>query len=337
MHYSCIGLLLTGTLTLSTLSAEESINIKTSTLEQIALYPERSAPATVESLNEATISAQINAHVALIPVRVGDLVAAGGLLTRLDCSDYDLAVQSVRARKEATQARILLAERRVMRTQSLLEKQSTSEEALDERQADLAVLRADLKGVEADEKAALLNQSRCQVVSPFQALVTERVRAEGDYASVGQGLVRIIDLAQREVSAQVFTQDVRHLELVERIYFEQAEQRYPLKLRRILPAINSQTRNQEVRLEFTQEQALPGAAGKLVWRDVRPHVPAHLLVRREGQLGVFILEQGQARFVAAPGAQAGRASPIDLPALTPLIVEGHLGLQDSDRVAANQS
>lgn len=310
----------------------QQADVKTLPLSEIALYPERSAPATVVSLNEATVSAQINARVTEVAVRVGDVVEPGAVLARLDCSDYQLVRQAAQAGLEALDARILLAKRRVKRTSSLLENQSVSQEALDERQADLAVLLADRRGANADLEIAQLNETRCEVVSPFHALVLTRESSVGDFAAPGHPLVKIMDLDELEVSAQVYAQDARFLNSVEKLYFEQGGQRYRLKLRTVLPSINTLTRNQEVRLLFDGPQALPGAAGKLYWRDVRPHVPANLLVKRGGQLGVFTVIDGRAQFIATPTAQAGRASPVDIPILTPLVVEGHLGLRESDQV-----
>ena len=312
--------------------AQQEHGIKTLPLSEIALYPERSAPATVVSLNEAVVSAQIDARVVEIPVRVGDVLEAGAVLARLDCSDYQLARSAMAAKLEALEARIVLAKRRVKRTESLLKKKSISEESLDERRADLAVLKADKRGAKADLDVSKLNESRCNVVSPFRALVIDRISSVGDYASRGHSLVKVVDLDRLEVSAQVFAQDAKYVKDVEKLYFEQGGQRYLLKLRTVLPSINTVTRNQEVRLLFVSDQALTGAAGKLFWRDVRPHVPANLLVKRGGQLGVFTVNEGHAEFIATPTAQAGRASPVDLPILTPLVVEGHLGLRDSDQV-----
>lgn len=312
--------------------AQPDTTVRTLTLAEVAVYPGRSASATVVSLNEPIVSAQIRARVTDIPVRVGDQVEAKAPLARLDCADYQLASEFALAKIKALDARITLAMRRVKRTESLRKKQSISEEILDERQADLAVLQAEYRAAKAELDTAKLNESRCLVVSPFRALVVERLSSVGDFADNGHPLVKIIDLEKLEVSAQVFTQDAQYLDAAEKLYFEQGGRRYLLTLRSVLPSINTVTRNQEVRLIFAGDSALPGAAGKLYWQDVRPHVPANLLVKRDGQLGVFTIQEGRAQFIATPNAQAGRASPIELPLLTPLVVEGHLGLKEADQI-----
>ena len=51
---------------------------------------------------------------------VGDIVAPGGLLVALDCSDYELSVREHQARLESIQARIELAKKRLARTAQLI-------------------------------------------------------------------------------------------------------------------------------------------------------------------------------------------------------------------------
>ncbi|PKO62669.1 MAG: efflux RND transporter periplasmic adaptor subunit, partial [Betaproteobacteria bacterium HGW-Betaproteobacteria-17] len=61
----------------------------------------------------------------------------------------------------------------------------------------------------------------------------------------------------------------------------------------------------------------------------RPFVPADYLVKRAGQLGVFVVEARRARFVPLPDAQEGRpASAAALPAEAALVTDGRFALQD---------
>jgi RND family efflux transporter MFP subunit len=313
--------------------ANEKINVNTAPLSDIAIYPERSAPATVISLNESTISARITAQVTELPVRVGDIVEAGSTLAMLDCSDYKLASQESSSRIDALNAQIELAKRRLARTKTLTLKQSVSEELLDERESALAVLRAELRGAKADLKMAGINESRCAVKSPFRALIVERTSAVGQFTNVGTALVKVMDIEQLELSAQAFTQDTDQITKSTELFFEHAGKKYPVELRTVMPAINTETRNREVRLLFKTEPALPGAAGKLLWRDTRAHIPGEFLVNRNGKLGVFSVEDEVAHFISIPTAQAGRASPTTLPIDTPLVIEGHFSLKEADNVS----
>ncbi len=309
--------------------AEEKVTVKTARVSEVAIYPERSAPATVVSLNESIISARIAARVDELTVRVGDIVEKGGNLAKLDCSDYELAYHESVARQEALQTRRDYAKRRMERTRQLIEKQSIAEEILDQRESDYAVLGSELNGIQAEIKMKKLDLSRCTVTSPFRALVIERESAVGEFVNIGTALVKIMDLDNTEISAQVLSRDATQLNQASTLFFEHNGLRYPVELRSILGAINAETRNREGRLIFTETQALPGATGKLVWRDKRAHIPGDLLVRRNGELGVFTIEKNIARFNSIPGAQAGRASSTTLAGDVRVVTEGHYSLTEA--------
>ena len=313
-------------------SGQNAVAVKTARIKDLAIYLWKSAPATVVSLNDTSVAAQIKARIDEISVKVGEVVEAGSVLVRLDCTDYRTAGQQVEAEIGALDARIRLAERRLERTRKLEQQRTASEELLDQREADLAVLQAQRRGAMSQLEHAQTNISRCTIRSPYRAVVTARLAAVGEFADMGTRLVEIMDIEQLEISAQVPALDVETVELAEETYFEDTASRYPVTLRTVTPAVNTQTRNREVRLLFSNEPALPGAAGKLTWRDNQPHISAKLLVRRGNDFGIFINNTGKARFHVIPGAQQGRTTPVDLPLDTVVITEGHYRLEDGQPV-----
>ncbi|MBT7952419.1 MAG: efflux RND transporter periplasmic adaptor subunit [Gammaproteobacteria bacterium] len=317
------------------LVAEEAIPVKTAALSELAIYPQRTAPATVVSLNTTRVAAEIPAKIEVLNARVGDIVEKDQILVELKCIDYEIEQDGAEARLKSLEARIELAKRRLERTRKLTMKQSVSEELLDERESDLTVLQADRLAAKATLNLAKVRVATCTIKSPFRALVTERTSSIGNYAEVGKTLVKILDLEQLEISAQIYAQDVYQLETSNQLMFLHDDKSYPVNLRAILPSINSETRNSEVRLLFQNGPALPGASGKLIWNELRAHIPGNLIVKRKGELGVFIYAAGKAQFVALPTAQAGRASPVDLSLNSIIITEGHFALNNNDAVVVH--
>ena len=315
-------------------AAQTAAAVKTERLAAVAIYPQKSAPATVVSLNNSMLSAQIKARVDEISVRVGEIVKAGSVLARLDCTYYHLAREETKARTASLQARIGLAQRRLARTRQLIRRQTVSRELLDEREADLSALQADHQGALSSLKKAETDVSHCVIKSPYHAVITARLSSEGEFAKEGTKLVEVMDIERLEVVAQVPVGDVMQVNDSEALYFEDSTGPYPVRVRTTVAAINTRTRNQEVRLLFDNRAALPGTAGKLVWNDARPHVPGSLLVRRNGNFGIFLAEQGKARFNVIPDAQPGRPIPVDLPADALLVTQGHHGLKDSQALRA---
>ena len=311
--------------------------VQVGTLAEIANYPVRSAPATALSVNDTEIAAQIGARIDKIHVRVGDQIAANTKLFSLECHTYTHRAQAERAKLAAVAARIGLAKRRLKRTQTLAEQQSVAEEILDERQSELEILSAEHNELKAQYALAKLDVARCNVDAPFKALVTQRIAAEGGYVSVGEPIVKVLDVENVEVSAQIQFGDKESIEQSAALWFEHAGQRYPVQVRAALESLNTATRSQEMRLRFTDAVALPGAGGQLFWRDNRPHVPGNLLISRGEQMGLFIIENGKAKFIVVPGAAPGRAAPVALSTDTHIIVEGFYALSDGDELTINNS
>ena len=83
--------------------------------------------------------------------------------------------------------------------------------------------------------------------------------------------------------------------------FELDGERYPLRLRRLPPVVDSRTRTRQARLEFIGAQAPAGSAGRLRWEAQAAYLPPELLVRRDGG---YVL----ARAAAGDGIRAGIAA-----------------------------
>lgn len=298
----------------------------------IASVPTRSAPATVVSSNDTQLSAEVAARVVSFPPRVGDIVAAGDVIARLDCRAYELELASARTAREVLQARRTLAERRLARARDLAARQALAVEVLDEREAERAVLEAELAGAAARIERAAVDVGHCTVKSPFRALVRARLAPLGQYAKVGDAVARVVDVDDLELSAAVQVDDVAAVTARSGLVFSSAGTDYPVRLRTAVAAIDAETRNQELRFLFVAAVPLPGAVGQLVWQDPRAHVPGLVLVKRGNEFGVFVVEDGTARFVPAPAAQAGRASPLALDDAALVVTEGHYALRDGQRV-----
>ncbi len=161
---------------------------------------------------------------------------------------------------------------------------------------------------------------RCRITAPFDGIVTERIASVGQLAAIGTPLITVVDTQQLEVSAMVKPQEVSQLENAA-LHFS-ADQSYPVKLIRSGGIVNTETRDQEVRLAFKEQAPPPGTAGKLIWRDPRRFIPSRYVVQRNEQWGIFIALQGKARFHPLPHAIPGRSASVDLPPDTQVVVKG---------------
>lgn len=294
----------------------------------VAVYPERDAAATAQSLNETRLSAEVSATVIAVPAQVGETVARGAVLIRLDARDFELAAARAQAGLESAQAKLKQAESQLKRARDLQARNFISPEGLLQRETEVDVLRAEVKLQRNQLDTARRNLAKTTIRAPFRATVKAREADVGELAAPGTPLLTLIDVERIEVAAQVQVKDTASLQAAREIALQAHGTAYPLKLLRVSPAINRESRNVEARLAFAGKPAPAGADGRIVWRDHRPHVPAELLVRREGKLGVFVLNSEQPRFTPLPEAQEGRPAIADLALDTRIVIDGRFSLRE---------
>jgi RND family efflux transporter MFP subunit len=310
-----------------------AVPVTTKPLRDVAVYPQVSVPASALSLNDSKVSAEVRAVILDVPAQVGQIVKEGDVLMRLDATDYQLAVQRAQAALNGVHAKLELAEFQLERAQKLTQQEAVSEELLKQRTAEVKSLQAELQAQQNALQSAQRDLKRCEIRAPFRAVVKERLAFVGELANPGMPLLRLLDVEHMEVSAKVQADDVESLQAAKTPQFSAQGKDYALRLRVVTAAYDPLERSREARLLFTGAAALPGAAGNLVWRDARAHVPADLLVRREGKLGVFIAESGKARFIALPEAQEGRPALANIAPDKPVIVDGRFSVKDGDEIA----
>ncbi len=291
-----------------------------------------SAPAQAVALNEPTLAAEISGTVQKIAVKVGDQVEPGTLLLSLDCRDYQSRLAAQQATLSQRQAELDLAQTQLARAKELREKNSISAELLDQRDKERRVSAAMLRSQRDAVKQANNQVERCTVVSPFRAVVRQRLISEGSYASPGTPLLELVQLDGAEVSAQLTEQEVESMTSGVGHRFRYSGKDYKLQPRTVLPLVEGATRTRTVRLRFTDGDAVIGAHGRMRWRDGRRQIGADMLVRRGKALGLFLLDGDKARFHPLPEAVEGQPCLVDLPDDTRMIVDGREVVTDGEPV-----
>ncbi len=321
---------------LATSSWGENIPVRAQPLGELLRQPEFSAPASVKPLNAPSLAAEISARVETIPVRVGDRVNKGELLAELDCRHHQSRLQATKAGLQRIDAQLQFASAQLKRAEDLKSKRSISDEILDQRRSELLGARADRLSQAALIRQTEIDVQRCSINAPFDAVVTERLAQVGELASPGSPLLKLIQLDELEVSAELRGSEASSLTRADSIYFAYAASNYALHLRQVLPVIDERTRTQQARLNFTRETAPAGASGRLIWRGKADELPADYLVRRDGALGIFLLEDSLAQFHKLDNAREGQPVRLNLGNDRLLITEGRQRLQHGDAVTILQ-
>ena len=313
-------------------ASAEPPGVRALSFDSVAIPSVFSAPATVVARNEPAIAAEIEARIVEIPVQVGDPVNVGDLLARLDCRRAESVQEGARAERARAQAEQRFAAEQLERARDLKRKKSISEETLDQRRTDLAAARAVTAIREEQLRQAQIDVGHCELRAPLAGVVTHRHASVGSYASRGMMIIGLIQTDGQEVSVALRHGQADTLQTAGEIGFDDNGRRYPVTLRTLLPYIDETTRTREARLVFDATPAAAGTAGRLIWQGRQRLLPADYQVRRNDRLGVFVLDEGRARFHPLPDAEDGRPVAVELAPGTRLIGDGRQRLNDGDPV-----
>lgn len=294
-------------------------------LAEVAVFPEFRAPASVVSLNESRISAELSGRIEALPARVGQAVAKGAELARLDAAAYRIDADRAAAQVELYANRLRLAEAQLGQSRQLAERGFVSADALKIRQTELAVIKSELAAARQEQAAARLQVARTVIRAPYDGIVRERLASVGDLAAPGTPLVVLSATGEPEVRARVPAAQVAGLKAASGWRLVAGGLDAPLRLLRVSPVVEQAGQAQEA--VFAAEAPLPpGLAGELRWTSVVAHLPATYVQQRSGELGAYVARAGKPVFVPLPGAQAGRAVALDWPADTLVIDEGRFAI-----------
>ncbi len=319
----------------------ETIPVTVQALQNLVFHPVKKVPAQVVSLQSSLLSAEISAQVKNVHVQIGDRVHKEQLLITLECDDYYNNKQQLMAEKQALEADYDFAHYQYQHSKKLIKSNSVSQLEHRRQVSDVARLSAQQKSLQARIKQSEKNISRCYIKAPFAGVIARRLINIGENVASRTPLIRLIDVDNLEVEVQVPVILVDNLDYTS-LNFIYRNQAYPLTLRAIIPGVETRARHQRVRLSFSGKKTLPDAYGMVAITLRQLNIPANYLVKRNGQLGLFLLKekpvketqnkQHFAHFHALKNALPGRAAVIDLPLKQKVIIAGRHALNDAQKV-----
>lgn len=306
------------------------------TLSEVAIYPEFRAPAEVMATDEARISAEVSARVEALPVRVGERVARGAELARLDNASYRVEVERTRAQVDLIANRVKLAEAQLEQSETLAERGFISADGLRIRQTEVAVLKSELAAARQGLEAARLQLARTVIRAPFDGTVRDRPASVGDLAAPGTVLLVFAASDGIELRARVPAAQIEGLRAARAWRLVAGDVEAELELVRVSPLVSTAGQAREV-VFSAQAELPPGLAGELRWISPVPHLPPAWVQQRSGKLGVWLVRDGRPVFEALPQAQLGRPVAVDLPTDVQLVDEGRFSLDLPPREAAGDT
>ena len=311
-------------------------------------------------IGETTVSVAPRAAGRLeeVYVRLGDRVARGQRIAKIE--DFELVeqIKQQEAAQQVSQATIRqreadlsLAKTNLDRTKSLVERQISAKQVLDDNEAryQSAQAQLDLARAQALQSKARLDELNINlgntiITSPVNGFIARRLMDPG--ASVGQNapVVEVVDISRVRMIANVVEKDLKQLQTGDTTRVEVDAfpgETFTGRIARVSPILDPQTRTAPIEVEIPNPsfRLKPGMYARVgvTLRTLEDAlvVPATALVDLGGRRGVFQPLSDAAVFRAVQvGSEQGELVEI-LGGLTEgaeVITTGSGQLRDGDRI-----
>ncbi len=262
------------------------------TVSQVVLAsvgPRVPAAGTVFSRNETQITAGIAGRLEWV-AEPGDQINAGESVARFDCEMLELQRERQVAQAERADINFKTLAREVERLDGLTETNAISIMQYERTQADRDLAASDLTIARITIKETENQLRRCNVKAPFSGVVTEQLQRAGEDVERSTVLAAMTDTQNLEVRAAVPIRYLPRMEIGEIAEVKMNELRLEGRIRKIVPAANSQSQTFEVRLELPLDAPSVVAAGQLVSVILPLSANAALTVPRDS---VVLREDGE--------------------------------------------
>lgn len=248
-------------------------------------------------IEQARLSGRATGVVAERRGEIGDRVKAGDVLVVIDAPEIRQQLDRAKAAVEQVQARLVLAELTLDRAQELVPKRFLPEQARDDREASVAIAKADLAAARAEVRRLEEVQGFQTIRAPFDGVIIERQvergdRVSGDMGGAGAYFYNIARLEKLRVEIDVpqsFALKVTEGTPAKFTFAELPDRKFDAKVVRTSRSIDqtSGTMRAELVMDNTDFALPAGLSGQVVLDVARAApcvlVPGNALVVRQGE------------------------------------------------------
>lgn len=270
--------------------------------------PAVSLVGEVRPFDTVTIASEVAGRVEEVLVEVGDPVAAGQILVRVDRETYRLRLAQAEAELAATRAQLELAGRELERKRDLVSDDTIPRAAFDQATASFDLATARVAAAASSVALARTDFERSEVRAPSPGVVTGRHAVKGMWADVGHGLVELAVGSDVKIAARVPSQWAPYLQGLEGFDFTVREGETPrhAELYAVDPVVEAASRSFEVVGTAPRDGLKPGLFATVTLTS--PQVVRSLWIPATGVVAsdtprVMTVETGR---VAVLGVQTGR-------------------------------
>lgn len=264
--------------------------VEVASAESRDMAPSVDVPGTVVSLNDSRIASEIEGVLTSL-ANVGDAVDKGDIIARIDPRLIRLNVTRAEASVGRLESDLKYRQRQLERTEELAAKNSASKTLLDEALAQRDQAQHLLNDAKAALDLARENLARTNIRAPFAGHVTARLASVGEFVSVGEDVIRLVDTHRIEIALPASIALTRFIKPGMRVAVRNGNVERLHPVRTVVPVGDAVSRMVEVRLGAGDSEWLVGTPVQVSLPSAAPistvAVPRDALVERSGRSYVY--------------------------------------------------
>jgi RND family efflux transporter MFP subunit len=289
---------------LTLLAAEngEAVSVRVEEAVQLEIFPKTWFPGTVMGRHDSKIAAEVEGRLEQV-LDVGDRVLRGDKLANIESLTLSLYVAEMEAEILPREARLEFLQREVKRLSKLAEQNNAARNRLDEVSSQFKQTRGELTVAKARLAQARDQLARTVLYAPFDGVVTDRYKSEGERVEKGDQVVRLVNISELEIRVRAPQDAITNLQVNGDLEVKDAHHTGKAQLRTYVPVGDERSRLFELRLSFNQPEWMSGHAVRVSVPVSAPRqvtaVPRDALVIRQNNVSVFRINGDNiAEFVA---------------------------------------
>ncbi len=223
------------------------------TMQANALASGPVVTGSVQPERKADLRAEVSAVVLQVLKENGDVVKRGDVLVRLDETSIRDNLNSAEDNARSAGQALDQAERTLQRLKTLRVSGMTSVQALDDAEVRRNGAQSELSASKARAAQARQQLQRTLVRAPFDGVVSDRKVSNGDTASAGKEMLKVIDPTSMRFEGRVSADKISQVKIGQLVNFRingYTGQEFHGKVKRVDPAANDVTRQVEVLVGF---------------------------------------------------------------------------------------
>lgn len=282
-------------------AADMAVPVQVVDARNIELAPGIWIAGTVISHQDARISSEVEGRIELL-VEIGDEINEGEIIAKIDDTTIRMQLEEARAEISPIEAKLNFFNRQAERLNQLAKQNNAAKNRLDEVNSDRDQMRGELLMMNTRLAQARDKLNRTTILAPFNGVVAERFKEAGEWAKIGDELVRLVNTESTEIRGRIQQQSATFIKKGDSIEVTDGQARTMATVRTLVPVGDDISRLYEIRLDFDETAWLAGHAVRIKVPTAIPQnvlvVPRDALVIRENTIKVFrILEDNTAEAV----------------------------------------